>query len=198
MSRVHHSRGESSASSRFSTTDVGVELSKSFTVDDASFTADNRTRKDESSPSDNYYKQCLRAGFIDLRTTYQENPSRFSPHHHTTRPSHPHHRDQHHQYHRYQQRAGARKQRELYRSNSSLELESSCGGTGAAGADHLADPPDNRNKYRDYGSANSLDILNDDSFFVSLDQCQDSPFLMAELPIVLPSSTKVSVTAYTV
>ena len=224
MNRVHHPRGESSTASSANFSKDIVELSHSF---DASLqpvhnSSGSSTRRDETSPSENYYKQCLRTGFKDIRHQhYQSSGSdgggRISPHLN--------------QHQRYQQTSTntsvGRKPRELYRSNSSLELDSGepqlrNGSRGVGvGAEFIDDDDDderrrhhhqqhhrhqqhahhrrlhhqtkggvvhasyherNAAKHRDYGSANSLDTLNPDSFFSTLDQCQDAPSSMSTLP----------------
>lgn len=194
MNRVHHQREDATSASRHSThfNNEIVDLTRSF---DASLQpvyhstgyTTNSTRRDDTSPSENYYSQSLRSGFKDIRHNYHKS---------IDEPSN--HNKYHHQYERYLQadqslRGGSRKQLELYRSNSSLELDS-CDkqqghrrrgvGVGAENAcpehknsvhipsnissysrnsqqqrvKHSQHPELIVSSHREYGSANSLDI----------------------------------------
>lgn len=113
-----------------------------------------------AAPSDAYYKQKLRSGFIDLRNSYSEKrkPRNAPPYRggisnnpfplpHGVNTSDTHHRDI--KPYGHSRNLGERKG--LYRSNSSLELENLEYGT---------DEPTTSPLRRDYGSTSSLDMIN--------------------------------------
>ncbi|KAK2152234.1 hypothetical protein LSH36_334g01028 [Paralvinella palmiformis] len=121
----------------------------------------NETKGQHSTMSDAYYPQNLRAGFIDLRNSYNEKrKSKF-----TAYPSRGAIRmDRYGGYNVFGDRSTKDRssEKKLYRSNSSLELES------------LECQEEDRSQVRrDYGSTSSLDVVgagtgNSDSFFEML------------------------------